>query len=260
MSLTLLNLSQLESFVPKAGVLPAVTHTLPPAGQGQHPVGDCCAAAHVPPLGGSSARLGPTRAGGDRPAGGPHGLFPPRRPSDQCLQPRRSGHLLHRLCAGADGACGVCGWECCLPIQAAVHVPLQDFIADAIDTASSAGGTVGGTVGGTPTPEVAQPQVPTGRRAQLYLGVLVPPLALAIIDPDIFLSALTYAGAYGVMSLFGVLPAVLAWQQRYSGSTGLEVGQRIEMVPGGRPVLVLVGGLALGIMLNQTINLIDAPI
>ena len=53
------------------------------------------------------------------------------------------------------------------------------------------------------------------RQPLTYALTIVPPLGLAYAFPDIFLGALSYAGTYGVMSLFGVLPAVMAWLERY---------------------------------------------
>jgi hypothetical protein len=51
-------------------------------------------------------------------------------------------------------------------------------------------------------------------RLAAYALTILPPLACAAAVPDIFFSALDIAGTYGVMTLFGVLPAVLAWRQR----------------------------------------------
>jgi tyrosine-specific transport protein len=49
----------------------------------------------------------------------------------------------------------------------------------------------------------------------LYLLILGPPLILAIIEPTIFFNALESAGTFGISLLFGLLPAAMAWQQRY---------------------------------------------
>jgi tyrosine-specific transport protein len=53
------------------------------------------------------------------------------------------------------------------------------------------------------------------RKAALYALVFVPPLALSVANPDIFYSALDYAGAFGVSTLFLLLPPFMVWQQRY---------------------------------------------
>lgn len=42
-----------------------------------------------------------------------------------------------------------------------------------------------------------------------------PPLAIALIDPRAFLSALEYAGAFGVVILLGLIPAIMVWIGRY---------------------------------------------
>lgn len=80
-----------------------------------------------------------------------------------------------------------------------------------------------------------------------YALTLLPPLAFAIFYPDIFFSALEYAGTYGVLVLFGLVPAAMAWSERYWGTTL----SRSELVPGGWPVLMAVAAAAGGVILDQ---------
>lgn len=82
----------------------------------------------------------------------------------------------------------------------------------------------------------------------LYGAALLPPMALALLNPTIFFNALEYAGSYGVMTLFGVMPAAMAWKQRY-GNAGSLVD--VQMVPGGRFMLATVAVAAAGIIANQ---------
>ena len=49
----------------------------------------------------------------------------------------------------------------------------------------------------------------------LYGLVYLPPLALSMTDPSIFYTALEYGGAFGVSTLFLVLPPIMIWKQRY---------------------------------------------
>jgi tyrosine-specific transport protein len=49
----------------------------------------------------------------------------------------------------------------------------------------------------------------------LFAAVFLPPLALSIGDPDIFYTALDYGGAFGVSTLFLVLPPFMVWKERY---------------------------------------------
>jgi len=49
----------------------------------------------------------------------------------------------------------------------------------------------------------------------LYALVFAPPLLLSMTDPDIFYNALDYGGAFGVSTLFLVLPPIMVWQERY---------------------------------------------
>mmetsp|Transcript_34651 Transcript_34651/g.81707 ORF Transcript_34651/g.81707 Transcript_34651/m.81707 type:complete len:588 (-) Transcript_34651:254-2017(-) len=53
-------------------------------------------------------------------------------------------------------------------------------------------------------------------KAPLFGLVFLPPLALSLTDPDIFFKALDYGGAFGVSTLFLVLPPIMVWKQRYA--------------------------------------------
>jgi tyrosine-specific transport protein len=52
-------------------------------------------------------------------------------------------------------------------------------------------------------------------KAPLFGLVFLPPLALSVTDPDIFYKALDFGGAFGVSTLFLVLPPFMVWAQRY---------------------------------------------
>lgn len=80
-------------------------------------------------------------------------------------------------------------------------------------------------------------KVPSGRARQPlpYILSIVPPLVLALLNPDIFFKSLDFAGTYGVLVLFGILPAAMAWNERY-GNVGLPAPFP-PIVPGGRVVL-----------------------
>jgi len=38
----------------------------------------------------------------------------------------------------------------------------------------------------------------------------VPPLAVALVYPDVFLKAIDFAGGFGIVTLFGILPSIIA--------------------------------------------------
>ncbi|KAI7844273.1 hypothetical protein COHA_002071 [Chlorella ohadii] len=91
-------------------------------------------------------------------------------------------------------------------------------------------------------------QLPTGARQPLpYLLTLGPPLLLALsLGPAVFLDALDFAGTYGVLVLFGLIPVAMVWSERYARPpTTLS---RTEIVPGGQLVLLAVGGSAAAII------------
>lgn len=49
----------------------------------------------------------------------------------------------------------------------------------------------------------------------LYLLTFTPPLLFTLTDPRAFLHALEYAGAFGVVTLLGLLPVLMVWRGRY---------------------------------------------
>jgi hypothetical protein len=148
---------------------------------------------------------------------------------------------------------------------------LQDFVGDAMAAQQSSSGIPDPSPYPSPSSSssssssspssssaaVASTSSPGMSRPARYLFVLLPPLTFALLKPDIFLSALDYAGTYGVMSLFGVLPVVLAWKQRYgSGEGTVEEARRmqvavVELLPGGQPVLLATGLAASAVIINQ---------
>ncbi|KAJ8450571.1 hypothetical protein Cgig2_020208 [Carnegiea gigantea] len=95
--------------------------------------------------------------------------------------------------------------------------------------------------------------LPTGQSKSLpYLITLLPPLVLALLDPEIFFKALDFAGTYGVLVLFGILPAAMTWSDRYS--TSPEFPKVGPLVPGGKLTLSLVIGGASWVILSELIN------
>ncbi len=49
----------------------------------------------------------------------------------------------------------------------------------------------------------------------LYAAVMMPPLLFSLGNTDIFFQALDYGGAFGVSTMFLVLPPIMVWKQRY---------------------------------------------
>lgn len=80
----------------------------------------------------------------------------------------------------------------------------------------------------------------------LALLVLVPPFVCALLYPTIFLIALNTAGGFGAVILFGILPALMVWKGRYSQEL-----EKPQLVPGGKPLLVLIIAFAAWIVALQ---------
>ncbi|CAM3037273.1 amino acid permease [Legionella worsleiensis] len=73
----------------------------------------------------------------------------------------------------------------------------------------------------------------------------LPPLAVVLINPGIYLHALNYAGICCVVLLL-LLPAIMAWKGRKTCVLAAKDG---HMVPGGSIVLSLIGAISLGLLI-----------
>lgn len=80
----------------------------------------------------------------------------------------------------------------------------------------------------------------------LALLVLAPPYLCASLYPSIFLSALSIAGGFGAVILFGILPVLMVWKGRYTQQLGLP-----QLVPGGKPLLMGIMALSIGVIFLQ---------
>jgi len=94
-----------------------------------------------------------------------------------------------------------------------------------------------------------------------YTLILLPPLAVAVVSPDIFFSALDNAGAFGICVLFGILPAAMAGIVRRRSEGGREGGMEeggeyLRLVPGGNLVLMGVGMVAAFVIVQKAMELL----
>jgi len=71
-------------------------------------------------------------------------------------------------------------------------------------------------------------------KPSFFAAAIIPPLALSIGDPDIFFNALDYGGAFGVSTLFLVLPPLMIWKMRYGKEGEQEPLVVKPMVPFGK--------------------------
>lgn len=87
-------------------------------------------------------------------------------------------------------------------------------------------------------------------KRSLYLLVLTPSIVIAVLNPNIFLSALGWAGTFSISILGGVLPAWMAWQQRrdFQGVSSIP-----EFIPGGKWSLGTIGAIGL-LILSRVAN------
>ncbi|MGD1912612.1 MAG: amino acid permease [Rivularia sp. (in: cyanobacteria)] len=77
-------------------------------------------------------------------------------------------------------------------------------------------------------------------RLPLVSLIVFPPMGFSALNPDIFFTALDYAGTFSISILGGVIPAVMAWRQRDKYK---ELNQ--QLVSGGKFILVIMIAIAL---------------
>lgn len=97
---------------------------------------------------------------------------------------------------------------------------------------------------------MADKSVAEGNRALSYpslTGFVMPLLPAAVQS---WWCHWVQAGTYGVLVLFGVMPAAMVYSERSFGSTV----STIRVVPGGRPLIVAVGGTAAVIIGNEVVH------
>lgn len=75
-------------------------------------------------------------------------------------------------------------------------------------------------------------------RFMLSLMAVAPPLVVALIRPELFLQALSFAGGICAMILFGIIPALMCYQGRYHKEAKTPASS--FRVPGGKPLLFAV--------------------
>jgi tyrosine-specific transport protein len=79
----------------------------------------------------------------------------------------------------------------------------------------------------------------------------LPPLAVVLVNPGIYLHALSYAGICCVILLL-LLPSIMAWRGR---KICLLAPTESHMIPGGTPSLSIIGLIATGLLVIAIMNL-----
>lgn len=93
----------------------------------------------------------------------------------------------------------------------------------------------------------------------LYLLTFVPPFLITLVDHRAFINALEYAGAFGVVTLLGLFPALMVWRGRY-------IQNRIGpyRTPGGKVMLSIIILVSVSVISLEIVNkagyLQDPPI
>ncbi|MEC4815665.1 MAG: aromatic amino acid transport family protein [Scytonema sp. PMC 1069.18] len=85
------------------------------------------------------------------------------------------------------------------------------------------------------------------KRLSIYSLILLPPMSLSLLNPNIFLTALDYTGTFSISVLGGIIPALVSWKQRQEQEHSRSLSQ--PLVPGGKVTLIVMIGLALAVLL-----------
>jgi tyrosine-specific transport protein len=85
----------------------------------------------------------------------------------------------------------------------------------------------------------------------LFAGVFLPPLVLSTSNNEIFYKALDYGGAFGVSTLFLLLPPIMVWKSRYNEDSPLLTK---PMVGFGKFPLATMMGAAGALVIQQAIQ------
>lgn len=92
-------------------------------------------------------------------------------------------------------------------------------------------------------------------KVSLCLMTLLPPFIFSITYPGLFLTALNYAGGFGAVILFGVLPVLMSWVGRYQLLPAIK-----PILPGGKFALIMIMIISICIIslqLVQELGIID---
>lgn len=92
-------------------------------------------------------------------------------------------------------------------------------------------------------------QVKFSSRLPLYSIILLPPMSFGVVNPNIFFTALDYAGTFSISVLGGIIPALMTWKQRQGQEHADKIHQ--PLVPGGKATLIVIICLALAIIGKQ---------
>jgi len=89
-------------------------------------------------------------------------------------------------------------------------------------------------------------------RILLCLIVFMPPFLFSVLDPTVFVTAISFAGGFGEAFLNGLLPVALVWVGRYHRDLGGH-----EQLPGNKGMLALLFAFALAVMLLEVVFVVS---
>ncbi len=88
----------------------------------------------------------------------------------------------------------------------------------------------------------------TIQRISTYALILIPPTILSTLSPHIFFDAIDISGAFGISILFGIIPAVMIWKQRYQSDI-----ETVPMIGGGKGLLSVMIGIASFVLIQHVL-------
>ena len=89
------------------------------------------------------------------------------------------------------------------------------------------------------------------KNSYIYALIFIPPLIFSSFSPGIFLTVLNSVGTFGVSILFGIIPIIVAWKQRYHNHNQEQNLTHLNLVPGGKIILVIMAFISVGIIAQE---------
>jgi len=97
---------------------------------------------------------------------------------------------------------------------------------------------------------------PALKRTLFYALILLPPLALCAVNPNIFLTAIGWAGAFGNSVLFGIVPALMVWKLKGKPNAAFSQHDKTSTMTwllfySARLLLILMIGIAVAVIIEN---------
>ena len=89
------------------------------------------------------------------------------------------------------------------------------------------------------------------KNINIFILIFLPILIFSSFFPGIFVQVLHYIGTFVVSILFGIIPVMIAWKQRYHNDNQEQDLTHLNLLPKGKIVLVIISLISIGIIVGE---------